>query len=346
MVDFAGWEMPIQYTSIIEEHHAVRTAAGMFDIAHMGRLFFSGPDACDFLDSLVTNDVTKIAEGQIRYSLVTNEQGGILDDVLIYRFPEEYLVVVNASNREKIVQWFLQHKENFQVTMDDRTLSDFMFAIQGPLAVEILNPLIDTDISQIKYYWATATHFLDVPVLVSRTGYTGEDGFEVIVSGEHATEVWKTTINEGKDRGILPTGLGCRDTLRLEAAMPLYGHEMDESVEPYTAGLGFGVRLKAGDFIGKDALVAAKAKPDKPVRIGLEMQGKRIAREGANILSGENKIGEVTSGTFSPTFQKPLAMGYVPAANSTPGSELTIDIRGKVVGAKVVELPFYKRETS
>jgi len=344
MVDFAGRQMPVQYTSIVEEHQAVRNAAGMFDIAHMGRIMFTSPDACALLDKLLTNDVTKLQVGQIRYSLVCNENGGILDDVLVYRFDDKYLLVVNASNREKIVTWIETHRAGFDADVDDQTREKFMLALQGPKSVAILPPLCKDDPCDLTYYTGMETAVCDVPAIITRTGYTGEDGFEVIVATEHAVAVWQAIVNAGKSQGLLPTGLGCRDTLRLEAAMPLYGHEMDERVDPYTAGLGFGVKLNAGDFIGKDALIAKKAEGNRPKRVGLILEGKRIAREGAAIFAGNDQIGEVTSGTFSPTLVKTIAMGYVPAGHAAPGTLLQVDIRGNRVNATVTALPFYRRK--
>lgn len=343
MVDFAGWDMPVQYSSITEEHLAVRTAAGLFDIAHMGRLIFSGPDACALLDSIITNDATKLEVGQIRYALVCNEQGGILDDVLAYRFDNHYLLVVNASNREKIVSWIDQHKSGFDATVTDVTLERFMLALQGPKAIDILKRMSNYDAADLKYYWGAETTLFGDHAVVTRTGYTGEDGCEVIVPSENAGKLWEALIDEGQADAIRPAGLGCRDTLRLEAAMPLYGHEMDESTDPWTAGLGFGVRMKAGDFIGKQALAELKDSPNLKQRIGLELEGKRIAREGSPLFSGDECVGEVTSGTFSPTLEKTIAMGYVPAACAAAGTRLEVDIRGKRVAAKVVDLPFYKR---
>ncbi|MSR60643.1 MAG: glycine cleavage system aminomethyltransferase GcvT [Planctomycetaceae bacterium] len=343
MVDFAGWDMPVQYSSIVAEHQAVRTAAGLFDIAHMGRLKFSGPDATKFLDQLVTNDVAGLELGQIRYGLVTNEQGGILDDVLVYRFADFHLLVVNASNRLKILAWIEQHRAKFQVTVEDLTASQFMFALQGPRALELMQPLVDVDLAGMKYYVGAPAIVQGVPGLVSRTGYTGEDGCEVIVPVAVALRLWETLIERGAAAGLLAAGLGCRDTLRLEAAMPLYGHELNETIDPLTAGLAFGVKLNAKDFIGRAALVAIKANPKPLRRVGLELAGKRIAREGAVVFSGDREIGNVTSGTFSPTLQKSIAMAYVAADQSTVGTEVTVDIRGSREAAKVVKLPFYKR---
>lgn len=343
MVDFAGWEMPVQYSTIIEEHNAVRNTAGLFDIAHMGRLQFTGPDACQFLDHLVTNDVTKIDVGQIRYALVTNQDGGILDDVLVYRFQDFYLLVVNASNRLKIVDWIDQHQGPFDVEVADLTTERFMAALQGPKSIDILNPLVDADISEIRYYHGIEARVFDVPALVSRTGYTGEDGFEVIVASENGAELWQALIDRGSDAGLLPTGLACRDTLRLEAAMPLYGHELDETIDPFTAGLSFAVKLKAGAFIGKEALVAEKANENRRQRVGLDLEGRRIAREGATLHVGDQHVGIVTSGTFSPTFEKSIAMAYVEPGYAELGTTLEVDIRGKRVNAVITQLPFYKR---
>jgi len=349
MVDFAGWHMPVQYTSITEEHHAVRNAAGLFDIAHMGRLTFTGPDAGPFLSRLLTNDVSRLKVGQIRYSLMCNEEGGILDDVLVYRFSGFYMLVVNASNREKIIGWIDTHADGSgaqQADVADLTFDRFMMALQGPRAVDILNPLAAVDVSTLKYYHGYETSVCETSAIVSRTGYTGEDGFEVIVPSEQAPAVWEAIIDAGEPHGLLPAGLGCRDTLRLEAAMPLYGHELDENIDPFTAGVGFGVKLNAGEFIGREALLQKKADESRPKRIGLELQGKRIARDGAEVFRGEQKVGRVTSGTFSPTLQKSIAMGYVTPDCADEGTSLEVDIRGKRVAAKVVSLPFYRRESS
>lgn len=344
MVDFAGWKMPVQYSSITEEHHAVRKSAGVFDIAHMGRLAFTGPDACGFVDHLVTNDVTKLQPGQIRYALVTNQQGGILDDVLVYRFSDFYLMVVNASNRLKILNWVEEHQGGFDVHLADLTFERFMLALQGPRAVELLDPLVNCDVDQISYYWGAEAAVLNIPGLVSRTGYTGEDGFEVILPAEHGPRLWEAIIDRGSQFGLLPCGLGCRDTLRLEAAMPLYGHELDESTDPISAGLSFAVKFKAGDFIGKQALVRAKSESKKGQRrVGLVLAGRRIAREGAPVYVGEQQIGRVTSGTFSPTLEKPIAMAYIDAAYSESGMTVDVEIRGKRHSGDVVALPFYKR---
>ena len=343
MVEFGGWHMPVQYSTIVEEHNVVRNAAGLFDISHMGRLRFAGDYACSFLDYLLTNDVSKLQVGQVRYSLVCNENGGVLDDVLVYRLPDCYMLVVNASNRTKIVDWIGQHISKFNVDLEDQTLSHAMIAVQGPKAVEILTALQADTASKHRYYSAAPMTVAGKDALVSRTGYTGEDGFELIVPSEAGMELWNVLLEAGQPFGVQACGLGCRDTLRLEAAMPLYGHELNEATDPLTAGLDFAVKLEAADFIGRAALKKLAESPTGKMRIGLELEGKRIAREGAGILSGEQSAGEVTSGTFSPTLQKAIAMGYVDVAVSATGTEVEVDIRGKRHVARIVNLPFYKR---
>lgn len=345
LVDFAGWEMPLLYSNITDEHNAVRKAAGLFDIAHMGRLFFTGADASRFLDRLLTNNVESLKPGQIRYSLVTNESGGILDDVLVYRFSSFYMLVVNASNRLKIVDWIEQQRQGLDVQVEDQTCEKFMLALQGPVSLEILNPLVESDISDIAYYFGIETKVLGEDALVSRTGYTGEDGFEVVLDQSHAVTLWERLIADGQSVGLVPTGLGCRDTLRLEAAMPLYGHELDEQTDPFTAGLNFAVKLKGADFIGKEALIAAKARTDRKVRVGITLEGKRAAREGSLLFQEDQQVGMVTSGSFSPTIEVPIGMAYVEPAFAEAGQTLEADIRGKRFPAKVTTLPFYKRAT-
>ena len=343
MVDFAGWEMPVQYSTITAEHQAVRTAAGLFDIAHMGRLRFTGADAAQMLDRIVTADVASIQTGQVRYALICNERGGILDDVLVYNFSDFYLLVVNASNRTKIISWIEAHGGGLDFQFSDDTFDHFMLAIQGPKALSILNPLVEHDISGTTYYWGDYGNVMGVPGIVTRTGYTGEDGFEVILPVEHGPRLWEALIERGTPAGLLPAGLGCRDTLRLEAGMPLYGHELDETVDPWTAGLGFAVKLNAKEFIGREALQELKGRADRLVRVGLRLEGKRIAREGTLLYAGDREIGRVTSGTFSPTLQKSIAMACVAPEFSAPFTAVQVDLRGKRETALVAKLPFYRR---
>jgi aminomethyltransferase len=343
MVEFGGWHMPVQYTSIVAEHLAVRNAAGLFDVAHMGRIKFTGEDNCRFLDYVLTNDIAAMQVGQVRYSLITNEEGGVLDDVLVYRFESFYMLVVNASNRIKIVDWLNSHQSRFDVTVDDITSARAMMAVQGPEARGLVERMGCLAALELKYYSVIETEFAGENAYVSRTGYTGEDGYEIIVDTDRALDVWKAIVDAGQSAGLVPAGLGCRDTLRLESAMPLYGHELNEETDPITAGLNFAVKLKAADFIGRTALSRIRETGAKKKRVGLAVEGRRIAREGATIHVGEELVGTLTSGTFSPTFEKPIGMGYVDNAHAEVGSQVEIDIRGKRVAAEVVKLPFYKR---
>lgn len=339
MVDFAGWEMPVQYGSIVVEHQTVRGAAGIFDISHMGRLSFGGPGALDLIQQVYTNNAGTMKDFQARYGLICNEEGGVRDDVLVYRWPYGYLMVVNASNRAKIVAWLEEHQGPRDVRIVDQTTTTCMVAVQGPKAVELCRGMTATDPGTLAYYYATPTKYKDKPCVVSRTGYTGEDGLEFMVGAAQATELWEELIG----RGAKPCGLGARDTLRLEAAMPLYGHELNEDIDPLQAGLGWAVKLDTGDFIGREALLRRRADKTLRRRVGLELEGKRIGREGADILCEGRQVGRVTSGTFAPTLGKAIAMAYVEATLTTPGTACEVDIRGKPAPAHVVPLPFYRR---
>jgi aminomethyltransferase len=340
MVDFAGWDMPVQYTSIAQEHQAVRTDAGIFDISHMGRFSFSGPGIIPLIQRIFTNNAATLKEGQVRYGLVCKESGGILDDVLVYGFADAPGMVVNASNREKIFNWIVKHQSTPPVTVRDATFDTCMIAVQGPRALEIVRGLTPADAGTLAYYFATHTTYEGSPCLLSRTGYTGEDGVELIVSKELGPKLWQQLAS----RGALPCGLGARDTLRLEAAMPLYGHELNEETDPIQAGLGWAVKFDKGDFLGRDAMLRSKENTNLTKRVGLEIEGKRIAREQATVAAGGKQIGVVTSGTFSPTLEKVIAMAYVEPAFAAPGTTCEVDIRGKVSPAKVVPLPFYDRK--
>jgi len=349
MVDFAGWSMPVQYGSIVAEHQATRQAAGLFDVSHMGRLRLDGSGAAAFLDSLLTRKVVGMAPGKIRYSLVCNETGGILDDVLVYHLAEEgdapyYMLVVNASNREKIAGWLKSHlNPRDDVKLTDRTRETAMIAVQGPRAIGCVESLAIHNLFDLAYYTGTESAVCGYEAMISRTGYTGEDGCELIVPAEAAVEVWDEILARGKEAGASAVGLAARDTLRLEAAMPLYGHELSEQINPIQAGLSFAVNLEGRDFVGREALAAAKENKQQPVRVGLELAGRRAAREHYSVMSTGRPIGEVTSGTFSPTLEKPIAMAYVPPQFAEPGTELAVDIRGSAEPARVVKLPFYTR---
>ncbi|QDS96273.1 Glycine cleavage system T protein [Roseimaritima multifibrata] len=351
LAPFAGYEMPIQYGSIVEEHQACRNAATLFDVSHMGRLRFDGTDAAALLDHLLTRRVSDLKEGQIRYSLMCNEEGGILDDVLVSNLTTPsglnyHLLVVNASNREKIVKWITPHLADFpSVTMTDRTDLTAMIAIQGPRAMEICGNLFKSDPSRLKYYRGTITEQFSKPAIVTRTGYTGEDGIEIIVRAEEAMRIWENLILAGRKHGLIAAGLGARDTLRLEAGMPLYGHELNEQIDPLTAGLKFACNLEGRSFIGDEALRTIAQQGPTRTRVGLLPEGRRPVREGCDILSNEGAvIGSVTSGAPSPTLGKPIAMGYVDNAFAAVDSSLQIDNRGRTQAATITSLPFYKRE--
>ncbi len=339
MVPFAGWDMPVQYAGIIEEHKAVRTGAGLFDVSHMARLSFDGPDTLPLLEEVFTNSVAGMKEGQVRYGLICREDGGILDDVLVYKWPYGYAMVVNAGNREKIVAWLTERAAGKQVKLIDQTFDTCLIAVQGPKAVELVSGLFADDVSKLKYYYATPTRYRNAGCMVSRTGYTGEDGFEVGLPNALAVPFWEELIA----KGAVPCGLGARDTLRLEAAMPLYGHELNEQTDPISAGLGWAVKLDKGEFVGRQAL---KELPDtRPVRVGLELDGKRAAREGSEVFVDGSALGAVTSGSFVPHLQKSIAMAYLPKKYAAVGTPVLIDLRGTKVDAKVVPLPFYRRKS-
>ncbi len=339
MVEFGGWDMPIQYTTIVEEHNLVRNAAGLFDISHMGRLSFGGPDSLDLLQQIYSNNVATMKDFQARYGLVCNDKGGIRDDVLVYRWPYGYAMVVNASNRLKIVDWLHAQKGTRQVQIQDQTLSTAMIAVQGPKAVALCKGLFDYNVEELAYYYAMPTQFQGKNCVVSRTGYTGEDGLEIMLAAGQAVTLWEELLQ----RGARPAGLGARDTLRLEAGMPLYGHELNEDIDPLQAGLAWAVKFDKGEFIGKDALLKRREDKSRPLRVGLELEGKRIAREGAAIQFAGAAIGTVTSGTFSPTLNKALAMAYIAPEHCINDTCLTVDVRGKAEAARVVPLPFYRR---
>ncbi len=350
MVDFAGWSMPVQYGSIIEEHHHTRNAIGVFDVSHMGRLFFSGEHVDLFLDQLTTRRVAGAEPGKIRYSLITNAEGGILDDILVYHLPglegadPYHMMVVNASNREKIVHWLRSNASLAPgVSFQDRTTETAMIAIQGPLANQAIAKISDVDPASLPYYTGTTTRVLGHWAILSRTGYTGEDGCEIIVEGDVAVEVWGRIIELASEVSGGPTGLAARDTLRLEAGMPLYGHELSEELNPAQTDLKFAINLKDRQFIGRDAILAAQKKTDLPVRVGLELADRRPAREHCEILLDGKKVGVVSSGTFAPTLQKSISMGYVLPVAAAVGTGVEVDIRGKTQTAKIVSLPFYKR---
>jgi aminomethyltransferase len=339
MVEFAGWEMPIQYTGIVDEHQAVRSAAGLFDISHMGRLSFGAHEALNLIQKVYTNNAATMKDMQVRYGLICNEHGGVLDDVLVYRWPYGYAMVVNASNREKIIGWLREHKGPLYVELRDQTFDSCMVAVQGPKALELCRGLTDADAEKLAYYYAQPTQYRGKACVISRTGYTGEDGIEVMIGKAYALELWEDLIT----RGAKPCGLGARDTLRLEAGMPLYGHELTDQIDPLQAGLNWAVKFDKGDFIGRDALLRRREDPTRRQRVGLEIEGKRIARENAAVTADGREIGTVSSGTFAPTLGRAIAMAFVEPASAAAGTSCEVDVRGKPAPARVVPLPFYRR---
>ncbi|MFL6292125.1 MAG: glycine cleavage system aminomethyltransferase GcvT [Thermoanaerobaculia bacterium] len=339
LVDFAGWEMPVQYQGVIEEHRAVRTAAGIFDVSHMGEVRVQGPGAEAFLQRLTPNDVSKLAPGRAHYSGLLTDAGTYVDDLLVYRIgAEEFLVVVNASNADRDFEWIASRAgSDARVTNESDRWA--LVALQGPKAVEMLRPLAPPAAMDLKYYGFLQGDVAGRPALISRTGYTGEDGFELYVAPEDAPAIWRRLL----EAGALPAGLGARDTLRLEASMALYGHEIDESTTPFEAGLAWVVKMNKGDFQGRAALAAQQAEGPRRKLIGFEVQGRGIARQGHAVKSDGRAVGAVTSGTWSPSFEKAIGMAYVPVELAAPGTPLEIDVRGKGLSAAVVEVPFYRR---
>jgi aminomethyltransferase len=339
MVPFAGWDMPVQYTSIIEEHKAVRSAVGMFDVSHMARFSFKGIGGLQLLEKVFTNHVATLKDFQVRYGLVCNTDGNTLDDVLVYKWPYGYAMVANGSNREKILNWLKKHS-SAAVEIEDQTLTTTMIAVQGPKAVATVAGMFADDVAKLKYFYAQPTQYRGQACVVSRTGYTGEDGFEIIVGNDQATMLWDELLG----KGVVPCGLGSRDTLRLEAAMPLYGHELTEKVDPLQAGLDWAVKFNK-EFLGKRPLEQAnEAKASRPIRVGLLLEGKRAARQDCVVFLDESTpIGVVTSGSYAPWLDASIAMAFVPMRHSTKGTKLFVDIRGTHCPAEVVDLPFYQR---
>ncbi len=347
MVDFGGWELPIQYTAgVIEEHMRTRTAAGLFDVSHMGEIWVEGPDAIAFVNRLTTNDVAKLVDGQAHYSALTNESGGVIDDLLVYRFgPEKLLLVVNAATTGKDWTWITSHHSEHEDVGTRNASADYcQIAIQGPRAEGILQQLTETDLSAIKYYWFATGEVDGVEAIISRTGYTGEDGFEVYAAADKGEQLWNKMLQAGKDDGILPCGLAARNTLRLESTMSLYGHELAEDITPLEANLGWITKLnKPSDFVGRSVLSALKEKGLKRKLVGFEMTEPGIARDGFDVYAGEEKIGVVTSAGPAPFLKKNIGLAFVPPAFANIGQEIRIDVRGKLLTASIIETPFYRR---
>jgi aminomethyltransferase len=348
MVDFGGWDMPVEYSGLIAEHMAVRTGVGLFDVSHMGEIQFRGPKALDAVQYLSMNDASKLAVGQAHYSALLTPEGTFVDDILVHKFSDnDYLMVVNAGTKDKDFAWIQQHARRFGGHVADYSPHYSQLAIQGPRAVETLAKLTTTDLNAIKNYrfvWGTVNGVGNV--LTARTGYTGEDGFEIYFPSDEATghAMWEAILEAGAEFGILPCGLGARNTLRLEAGMTLYGHEISDEINVWEAGLDRFCKLDKPEFLGREALVAAKERPLSRKLVGLEMTERGIARDGYRVLDAEGKaIGVVTSGSPAPFLKKNIALAYVPPANAEIGSAVAVEVRGQPVKAQVVPVPFYKR---
>ncbi|MBD3237502.1 MAG: glycine cleavage system aminomethyltransferase GcvT [Candidatus Eisenbacteria bacterium] len=342
MVPFAGWEMPVQFpTGIVQEHLTVRRAAGLFDVSHMGRIEFRGSGALDYVNYLITNDLRKIGPGQLLYSALCNEEGGIIDDVTVYHLGDAALLVANAANAETVLSWARSHKPE-AVTIEDRTAELAQLALQGPRAEAMLGSPFAEAVRDVGYYEYTWVSWKDARILTSRNGYTGEDGFEIYVPSELAVPLADRLMQWGERIGVAPAGLGARDSLRMEVNYALYGNELSQTITPLEAGLRWVVKLKKEDFIGKSALVRQKSEGVPRKLIGFAVEGKRLPRHGHPIRIGGQEVGVVTSGGYCPSLERGMGMGYVPPDQTAVGTELEIDARGTRLPARIVERPFYK----
>jgi aminomethyltransferase len=347
LIPFAGYMMPVQYpTGIVAEHNAVRTSCGLFDVSHMGEVFVSGPQALDLVQYVTTNDASRLVVGQAQYSVICQDDGAAVDDCIVYKFADDrYMIVVNASNRDKDVAWIRKHKDArfADCEMVDRSDEYALIAIQGPKASDILARITDTNLDGIKYYHFEEGQVAGVEAIISRTGYTGEDGFELYLNSSDAVMVWRRLLEVGAAENLQPTGLGARDSLRLEMGYALYGNDIDDRRTPLEAGLGWVVKLDKGEFVGKEALVALKAAGVKEKLVGFELKDRGFPRHGYGVRVNGEPAGEVTSGIHSPSLGKGIGMAYVPVESSKAGSEIEIMVRDKGVMAEVVKTPFYKQ---
>jgi aminomethyltransferase len=345
MIDFFGWEMPVEYSGIIDEHMAVRTSAGLFDVSHMGEILISGKQALDFIQYLTPNNVARLTPNRAQYTALTTPRGTFVDDMLVYCLNEErYLLVVNAANSDKDYQWVIDHEEGFDVTVENQSDSYTQLALQGPKALEILQPLTGIELTEMKPFHVARGSVADIGALVSRTGYTGEDGFEIYTQSENPEKIWDALLERGQAFGLLPIGLGARDTLRLEATLMLYGNDIDDTTTVLEAGLGWLVKFKKGDFLGREALLKQKEEGLQRKIVGFEIMGRGIARPHYPVFVQGVQTAEVTSGTYSPYLKKSIGLAYLPIHFTEADTVLEIEIRGKRVEAKVVPLPFYKRD--
>jgi aminomethyltransferase len=343
MVDFGGWDMPVQYKGILDEHKAVRTGVGVFDVSHMGEIVIRGPQALELVNRISSNDAAKLKVGQIHYSGLLYEHGGFVDDILVHKVADdEFFICVNASNQDKDFEHIVSHN-TFQATVENAGARYAQIAVQGPKALAVCQKLTSTELAPIKYYWFEDGEFAGAPARIARTGYTGEDGFEVYVAPDKAVTVWEAILEAGAEFGILACGLGARNTLRLEAKMALYGHEIDASISPLEADLGWMVKLDKTDFVGKAALVAQKSAGVSRKLVGFEMRGRGIGRDGYEVMVNGQKAGWVTSGGPGPTVGQNIGLCYLPVELAVPGTAIQVVIRGVGVDAETVATPFYKR---
>lgn len=344
MVDFGGWDMPVEYSGIIAEHMAVRTAVGLFDVSHMGEIEIRGPQALELLEYVTPNAVSRLTDGQAQYSALLYPKATFVDDILIHRLtPDHYLLCVNASNQEKDYEWIVS-QNRFDAEAEFASAKYVQLAIQGPRAAATLAKLTATDVASIKSYWFTRGEVLGAPAIIARTGYTGEDGYEIYVPPEAGERIWSALLAAGEEFGIRPCGLGARNTLRLEAAMSLYGHEIDDTITPYEARLGWIVKLDKGDFIGRDVLKRQREEGVTRRLTGFEMRGRGIARDGYPVFINDNRAGWVTSGSPAPFLQKSIGLCMLPVANPEVGRRIEIEIRNRQVEAEIVRTPFYSRK--
>jgi len=344
IIEFFGWEMPVEFKGIIEEHLAVRKQAGLFDVSHMGEIVIHGKQALDFVQYLTPNDAARLTTDKSQYSALTTPKGTFIDDLLVYCLAEDkYLLVVNAANSDKDYDWILSHKKGFDVEVENKSDDHTQLALQGPNAVEILEPLTEINLEEMKPFRFSWGKVAGIDVLVSRTGYTGEDGFEIYTLSGQPEIIWEAILEKGKDFGLLPVGLGARDTLRLEAKLMLYGNDIDETTTVLEADLGWLIKFKKGDFLGRDALLRQKEEGIKRKIMGFELSEKGIARPHYPVFLEGKKISDVRSGSFSPYLKKSIGLTYLPMDNTEAGTEFEIEIRGKMVKARVVPTPFYKR---
>jgi aminomethyltransferase len=342
MVEFAGWEMPVQYTGVIEEHQAVRRHAGLFDVSHMGEIEVRGEGALDLCQRISANDVGRMSTFQAQYNLLLNERGGVVDDVIFYRLQTNvFFICVNAANSAKDYRWISEHADA-KVEVENVSSKYAQLALQGPLAAKILQTLTVVDLREIKGFYFAFVDVGSIRCLLARTGYTGEDGFELYCDAADAERLWSALLEAGSPQGLVPAGLGARDTLRLEKAYPLYGHELDDSTTPLEAGLAWVTKFSKPSFIGREVLLAQKAEGIKRKLVGLELIGPGIARSGYQLLKDGRSIGQVTSGTKSPSLEKAIALGYVASEEAHTGNIVEVEIRGRRVQAKLVSIPFYR----